>query len=335
MESYENFTVREFVLDEHFQRWVQFGENPAFWEQWVSEHPQCRETVAEARETVLLLYQDEDELDPVEINAMWQLIKFRRQSETAPVYAPGWRNWQRAAAVITLLLAAAGSFYFFQVFRPQPLVYQATHQPRTLTLPDGSSVVLNAHSRLTLTPGWNEQQSREVWLEGEAYFEVSRAKNARNTFVVHASGLNVRVLGTTFNVWQRQRQTKIVLSSGKIRLDGETITQPVVMTPGEIVELTGQPSRPVPRRVDARVYTSWKDNRLIFVETPLSEVARVIQTRYGYNVQVTDSTVLTEQITFKPLTDDFQVLLRMLSESFQVEVDPAARQITIRGNSPK
>jgi ferric-dicitrate binding protein FerR (iron transport regulator) len=123
-----------------------------------------------------------------------------------------------------------------------------THYGETarIKLPDGSMVVLNAHSTLTYND-WSEGQTREVWLNGEAFFEVQKKHDAtgRVKFVVHTGDLNVEVLGTRFNVSNRGLRTQIVLEEGKVRLRYEQETEKVIdMQPGELVEYVNADTKP-------------------------------------------------------------------------------------------
>jgi ferric-dicitrate binding protein FerR (iron transport regulator) len=81
--------------------------------------------------------------------------------------------------------------------------------------------------------------------------------------------------------------------------------------------------------VDTGLYTSWREKRLLFSDTPMHEVAEVIHTRYGYQVVFADSTLAGEQLTYRSVSDDFELLLRLLSESFRLEVKNDARQLII------
>ena len=91
-------------------------------------------------------------------------------------------------------------------------------ETQTILLPDSSTVLLNANSRLTLSTDWTD--TREVWLEGEAFFRVRKIKRITSPasaehvkFIVRTDRLNVEVLGTEFNVRQRSEKTAVLLKS--------------------------------------------------------------------------------------------------------------------------
>ncbi|MBK8505327.1 MAG: FecR domain-containing protein [Saprospiraceae bacterium] len=86
-----------------------------------------------------------------------------------------------------------------------------------IVLPDGSAVDLNANSSLRLGSQWVEG-IQEVWLEGEAYFEVEKNLSKGVKFTVHTNGPDVEVVGTHFNVDSRKEETRIYLEEGKVCL---------------------------------------------------------------------------------------------------------------------
>ena len=133
-------------------------------------------------------------------------------------------------------------------------------QQRTITLPDGSVVVLNANSTLTTAAHWTAETPREVWLTGEGYFRVTHraprpvaditAAPAPIKFVVHAADLSIAVLGTQFDVNSRAGATKVVLASGKVAVERQMLLtrEHLLMQPGDLVETSATPAAPEPAR---------------------------------------------------------------------------------------
>ncbi|MDF2186844.1 FecR family protein [Paraflavitalea sp. CAU 1676] len=125
----------------------------------------------------------------------------------APVRTIRWRRWIGYAAAVVVL--AGGSYFIYRNQHTRiPLVSSTDNQPISevvanrgsrsrMVLPDGSQVWLNAGSRLTYQSSFNTER-REVNLEGEAFFDVTH--DASRPFIVHTSGIDIKVLGTAFNV---------------------------------------------------------------------------------------------------------------------------------------
>jgi ferric-dicitrate binding protein FerR (iron transport regulator) len=339
-------TAEELLLNESFQNWVtrSNADDVHFWEAWIAAHSEHHATVQEAAQLVRLLYTgqkrdvSEDQVD----RAIGAVTARMQEGAPAPLarpqrgLRPGTRfAWGRAAAVWVGLLLVSAAVYWgvtnrwgsYRTYRTE------AGQTEVLQLPDGSKVVLNANSSLRFARNWGAADSlREVWLDGEGFFDVKHFARPARRFIVHAANVDVEVLGTTFNVWQRRNQTKVVLQTGQVRLKGKELPQSVLMAPGEIVELEAHEPRVVRRRVDPQLYVSWPERRIVFEGTPMPEVASFIRVRYGYQVQFTDSAAQAVTLTYKSGEDDFPTLLNVLKESFQVEADHDKKRITIGSN---
>jgi transmembrane sensor len=144
-------------------------------------------------------------------------------------------------------------------------------EQRTIALPDGSTVELNARSSLRVR--LTDRQRDVTLLEGQALFRV--AKDARRPFVVRAGDAQVRAVGTEFDVYRKESETVVTVVEGRVetyddsRRGGEGA---IVLSAGE--RLTVVPHTVTkPTRADPSVATAWLQKRLIFEETPLNEVA--------------------------------------------------------------
>lgn len=154
-------------------------------------------------------------------------------------------------------------------------------------LEDGTVVILNAGSRLVYPAAFKDNK-REVYLEGEAFFDI--APNAQSPFFVYASGIETEVLGTTFNVsaYPDDAQQNLVLVSGSVRLHlrehglfGKHAQQ---LEPSQMATVSPKGGDLQVSRVNVMTYTAWKDGRLLFVRTPMKDILKKL-TRY-YNIQL-------------------------------------------------
>ncbi|HEY9259454.1 FecR family protein [Chitinophaga sp.] len=154
-------------------------------------------------------------------------------------------------------------------------------------LEDGTVVLLNAGSRLVYPAAFKDHK-REVYLEGEAFFDI--APNAQSPFFVYASGIETEVLGTTFNVsaYRDDAQQNVVLVSGSVRLHlpehGLFGKSAQVLQPSEMATVNAQGGDLQVDRVNTTAYTAWKDGRLLFFRTPMKDILKKL-TRY-YNIQL-------------------------------------------------
>ena len=239
--------------------------------------------------------------------------------------------WYRAAAVVSVLVAAAALWFWIG---PGALTEHTTRygEISKVTLPDGSTVTLNANSSLRYAEPWNPQQPREVWLDGEAYFSVIHTKNDQRFHVHLTDDFRVEVLGTEFNVKDRHHRAQVVLHSGRVRLTINDPDQPqnVSMQPGELVEysevdqvLTQQPVDPTP-------YAAWRQGQMVFERTPLREIADALEDHYGVRVVIADDDLASTQLTGAFPVRNLDMILELLPTIADVKVIRDDREIILQ-----
>ena len=178
------------------------------------------------------------------------------------------------------------------------LVVHADRGERSgVTLPDGTQVKLNAESSLSYTHDFG-RELRQVNLEGEAYFEVTR--NEDKPFVVHTKYLDIEVLGTSFNVYSYERENvmEMALISGRIKI--QTCSEPsrvVYLKPNEKALFNKESGIITVEKTDNRFETAWLRGDLVFRSTTLSDVLAKLERRYGVNIHLNDSSLANDLFT--------------------------------------
>jgi ferric-dicitrate binding protein FerR (iron transport regulator) len=207
-----------------------------------------------------------------------------------------WKYAAVAASVAFLLVSG-----YWAVSRQQPEVQ--THvlmtegERKQFLLPDGSSVWLNAESRLTYADVFG-RETREVELTGEAYFEVE--KDAERPFIVHINETSVRVLGTKFNVRAYPYHPEIMttLVEGSVRFNKTpSDAHGTVLHPGQQLSFLKDNESLVVRDVDCSQYVSWKDGKLIFRKTPVKDAFSSMERAFRIKIVITNSTLDNRKIT--------------------------------------
>lgn len=335
--KYADYSLSDLVTDEAFQQWVKHPDaaSDAFWADWMARYPEKEAYVQQAR--TLLCTIDFAKTPPAEIDqaGMRNNIFARIEEEAVPLpLHPGgrsrWRRWMRVAAVLAVLLTTGVVYY--AAFRPGRMITHTTDygESQTITLPDGSLVTLNAHSTLQSAARWKPDQPREVWLDGEAFFDVRKKAATASApvlpshrFVVHTNDLRIEVLGTKFNVNNRRATTRVVLNSGKISLHRSlaSASPDLMMEPAELVEYSPVSRQLVKRKVNPEVYSSWVDKKLVFHETPLGEIAQLLEDNYGLKLALGTGQLARRKFTGSVSTDDPELLLTAIATSFQLKVN--------------
>jgi ferric-dicitrate binding protein FerR (iron transport regulator) len=267
-----------------------------------------------------------------EIHDQWEALQARLHAGPSPVQRPHrpFRTLYRVAAALTGLTLLGLLGYWSHGRLTRSLHETGYGQLVRLTLPDGSAVTLNANSSLTYPKAWAGGRTREVWLEGEAFFHVRRQAQ-KTRFVVHTGKVRVEVLGTAFNVATRRGQTRVVLQSGRVRL--EKASQPgeaVLMQPRELVEYSAGDRHFRKRAVDPEPYTAWQGRKMIFDDTPIEEVARQLEDTYGLRVTIAGPDLAGRKLSGEISTRNVDVLLNALAALLEAEVQRDGDQVTFR-----
>ena len=256
-----------------------------------------------------------------------------------PVAQPQFWFRRIAAVFIGILIVAAVGYLYL---KEDTVRYQTEYgQLQVLMLPDSSRVTLNGNSTLSYRADWNASPTgeteavREVWLEGEAFFEVTEvvlSAQGKAKFVVHTPQLDVEVVGTAFNVINRRQQTQVVLSSGQVKLHVPIAQQDsvIAMQPGDLVAFSQEAHALQQRVVQPEQYSSWKDRQLVFVDTPLRDIITLLEDTYGFRVVLGDPSIAGKKFNGTVSTEQISLLLKALSSTFNLTIQQEDDLITIR-----
>jgi transmembrane sensor len=188
-------------------------------------------------------------------------------------------------------------------------------------LPDGSRVTMNANSTLKVSTHLETNTIREVWLTGEAFFSVAH-RPAHNRFIVHTETMDIVVLGTKFNVVNRRGKTEVVLNEGKVKLlpTQNRAKKPLIMQPGDCATLALTDTVVNRKVVKPERYSAWRENKLVFEDTPLKEVVQMLNDYYGTRIVLKNTTLRNRQLTGTLPNDDLTVVLNSLSMTYHLQV---------------
>lgn len=186
--------------------------------------------------------------------------------------------WSRIAAIAVLpLIAIIGFMAYRTAVHTGPddvTITTAFGSLSTTNLPDGSAVWLNANSSLTYSPAMNGG-TRDVFLQGEAYFEVR--SDAAHPFNVHTPYITVTARGTEFNVNAYDSIASVTLVNGRVGV--EVKKQSIQLNPGEHLAIAD--GKPVVRdSIDTARYCSWRNGMLIFEDESLLNICNRLQQMY-------------------------------------------------------
>lgn len=212
------------------------------------------------------------------------------------------RNVRRIAATIALLITSSiACYYVWNDIRVagQDVILCQMEVPlgsqTKVVLPDGSVVCLNSGSVLKYDPAFARNKEREVYLVGEGYFEVH--KNVDKPFIVHTEDLNVKVLGTVFNIraYKEEPNIEVALVEGRVNVFSKSETNGnVVLKPNQRAVYDKQSKKLFSDTVDAESTTQWTTGRLSFVNTLLVNIMKDIERKYNVRIIMESESMKSE-----------------------------------------
>ncbi len=303
-------------------------------EQWLGEHPENRGHFKDVYED----YQRSHILNlftPEKMDRTWELFSQKIREEkvirmpkrkSAGLY-PYWR----VAASIMLLLVF--SFVLVRITETQPgytehiVVNNAKNRNTFVLLPDSSSVWLNANSTIEYDRDFGTKH-RNITLRGEAFFDVRRKQD--HDFVLNTDQLKVHVTGTRFNVRAyKGEEARTTLEEGKVELSLTRSKKSYSMVAGDQIVVSKELDTVTIRKVNPTHFTAWKEEQLVFDNTPLAEIVIKLENRYKVEISVDMEIGKRERFTMTVSDQSIEEVLEMIQLSSNLKWEKRNRKITI------
>ncbi|WP_343701471.1 FecR domain-containing protein [Chitinophaga sp.] len=230
---------------------------------------------------------------------------------------PRRNRWMQVAAVMAGLLAAG-----WYLVKPGKVKVPAlemvdisipANKTGKITLPDGSKVVMNAGSTLRYIKNF-EGSTRAVTLTGEAFFDVS--PDTEKPFIIQAGALSTRVLGTSLNIsaYPGARRQTVTVLSGKVSVTDTLSSRAVTLLPKQqAVFLPASASLAAETVAHPENEIAWQQGRMVFDETPLSEVAEKLSRRYDVHIVLTNGRLANCRFNGQFEKEPLDVILKMIT----------------------
>jgi transmembrane sensor len=247
-----------------------------------------------------------------------------------------WMIWQRVAAILVIPLLIAAVWLSLRkqpntTYAEAPLVQTFSTPPGVKSgfiLPDSTSVWLNSSSSVTF-PSHFTGDFRQVDVTGEVFFDVKNSSG--QPFIVSLGKLNVRVLGTRFNVinYANEDRTEVILQKGKVDLCTGTAGQLRTLSelsPGEMAVYKRNNNAIDIRVVDTEKYVSWINGKLIFKDDQMDEVVRKLNRWFNVNIEVADPAILEYVYTATFQDESIDQILELLTMSAPIRYQVIQRE---------
>jgi ferric-dicitrate binding protein FerR (iron transport regulator) len=222
--------------------------------------------------------------------------------------------WLRVAAALIALFTGGWLYYTYSYTPGQYLFAHSDMRVLTDTLPEGTVVVLNRQSSIRYRRQFTAD-TRPVEMEGEAFFRVAADKN--RPFIVHAKGMTINVLGTSFNVKTTAAGMEVIVETGMVEVtkNGQTMT----VRPHEKVVTAGKDAPLVKENNMDALYNYYRTNEFECNGTPLWRVVEKLNEVYQAHIVIGDERLRNLPLTTTFHDESLDAILVVISRSFSIK----------------
>ena len=265
----------------------------------------------------------------VDENAAWHRFKNRvtYRELQVPDQPENRFGWMKVAASIVTLLGIGLIIYFITNNQKltQEMAVQSFERVLTDTLPDASVVTLNKKSTLTY-PKKFVGNTRSVALKGEAFFTVTA--NKEKPFIVAVNDLQVRVVGTSFNIKETNGNTVVTVETGIVQVTSHDKT--VELRAGEKVDVSPENVELKKESVTDKLYNYYRTKEFVCEETPLWKLVAILNEAYGANITIANSSIRGLPITTTFYNESLDQVLLIISETLNITVIKKENSIVLQ-----
>jgi transmembrane sensor len=248
--------------------------------------------------------------------------EIRKIKKTNKVIFLQFGKWAIAASLI-FLMGLSCFFYFSSVEIISKEYATKLGEHAKITLSDGTQIWLNAGSLLKY-PIQFKGATREVYLTGEAFFDV--AKDKEHPFIIHTDKMDTKVLGTSFNVqaYPDHVTQEVSVLTGRVNVKSTATEENVYVTPGQKVVFKSQ-SNKIQAFTDIPVnsISLWRKNIIVFEDAPLPEVIATINRNYNVAIQIENKNLNSLKISayFKelPVNQVVALVCNIINANYKIE----------------
>lgn len=234
---------------------------------------------------------------------LWKQIEHKTSNSTKIITLnKTWVKYAVAASVILLISTA----FFMKFYTTTITSTKGEHY--TALLPDGSTVELNAETKISYQPYW-WMFNRQLKLNGEAFFEVEKGQK----FTVISEEGTTEVLGTSFNIYARNNEYKVYCTTGKVKVSSNKSDIQYEITPGELAVIDNISKTGSKSEQNEANFISWKENKFNFEDVNLNSIFLEIERQFDVLIIVNNDLTSNKNFTgyFEKL-DNVEDVLEMI-----------------------
>ncbi len=336
MNDFSSYKFEDFISDPSFYNYAKGlnSEDVRIWKEWVAKNPGNMNIAREARDFIAHLIPNRKFLPERFIDGEWSRLieglNIDGNKKVASGPAKGKIKIWHYAASIALFISLLGVLFTKTTlkqdeFLTDNVIVVPKGEIRKIILPDNTLVFLNSDTRLSYNSAFGEK-FREVYLEGEAYFEV--AHNADIPFIVQTLENEIKVIGTSFNVkaYPDEGIHQITLEKGKIAVSDQNQKSYLLDPNQTYLLLRSNGSAKVFSTENIKDYSSWTEGKVIFRNRRFVDIAKDFERSYNVVFDIQNNQILDNRYTGEFSRDDsilkiLEIIKKTSYFEFKVEGD--------------
>ncbi|MDJ1480710.1 FecR domain-containing protein [Cytophagaceae bacterium YF14B1] len=244
--------------------------------------------------------------------------------------------WRVASVILLVALAAGvgiwiGKGHFLKTSVAYMEIYNPPGRQKVIQLSDKSLVYMNADTRIRVPKSFSGN-IRQVYLEGEAFFEVT--KDPKKPFVITSGKINTRVLGTSFNVkaYKDDSQIEVAVRTGKVQV-GDSM-QTVFLTPNQKASYSIKEQLLTQTNVtQLENYTAWMEGNLVFEDKTLPEIIQILNRKYNVTIQLENKELSQCKLNARFKNEPLPRIVEKICLYLGARYKKVGNQIIIKGNT--
>jgi ferric-dicitrate binding protein FerR (iron transport regulator) len=362
MKDFNQYKAEDFIADRDFIRWTleENEEDNLFWQQWLIQHPHMQDIVEEARTVLRSFKIREEEINEETVHLeMQQILAATKKKPSGSLFSLT-RSAYKYAAI--LVLAIVASIVLYNITRTGTTdhvnladkdlpgktnditeEFNTTDEKKIVRLADGSTIHLSPHAVIRYSRKFATGTTRDIYLSGEAFFEV--AKDPNKPFRVFSHELVTKVLGTSFTIKANvgDKQISVVVRTGKVSvynknnekdqtgINSQKLTG-VVLTPNQELVFSRDELKFQKTLIEKPVLINPAEikNNFQYEDAPVAEVFEQLEKAFGIDIVYDKETIKNCKVTADLDDESIYKKLELICRAMDARYDIIDGQVTIQ-----
>lgn len=276
-----------------------------------------------------LIWQESQQLAvniAVDEGKAWQRFQRRVKKEKHKRQSPQFGWWHIAASVVVVAGAAwlTSTLLVKGTREPEIMTIASVNAVKKDTLPDGSVATLNKHSAISY-PEYFKEKTRKIKLQGEAFFTVKA--NKQKPFVIEVNDVQVKVVGTSFNVKSQSGKTEVIVETGIVQVTRDD--QTIELEAGERTIFSSADSAAIKQVSGDKLYNYYVSKTFVCDNTPLWKLVEKLNEAYDVNIRIGKESLRKLPLTVTFDDESLDTILNIIAQTLLVKVSKKDGEIIL------